>query len=295
MKSKLLFLILAMCFTFGAGGLVAQQRQPTNVQPAATNSGSTPSAGEINRIVAAFSRKETEFQQGLSQYAFKRELTLQTIGFGGQVSGEYRRDSSFTLSESGERREKIIHFPMPTLKEISLTVEDLEDFGGVNAFALEARKISLYNFTYAGKERIDDLDLYVFDVAPKTLPDPKKISERFFQGRIWVDVQDLQIVKTRGKGVPEGKQRFPIVETYREQIDGRFWFPTYAYVDDQLVFEDGNVVHLRMKIKYTDYQLPKGRLVIIEDDGDEPEPPAATTNPQTPPAPRPQPSPQKKP
>lgn len=304
MMRKFYLLALGLCFVaLGTNATAQQQQRPsapatTTTTPtvAVQNSGSM-SAAEVNRIVHAFSAKETEFQQALTQYVFKREVTVQTVGFGGQVSGEYRRDSSFTLSGSGERSEKILYFPMPTLTELSLTAEDLEDFGGVNAFALEAKKINFYNFTYAGKERIDDLDLFVFDVAPKTLPDPKRISERFFQGRIWVDAQDLQIVKTRGKGVPEGKQRFPIVETYREQIDGRFWFPTYAYVDDQLVFDGGQVVHMRMKIKYTEYQLPKGRLVIIEDDGDAPAPPAATTNPQTPTqtAPRPQPSPQKKP
>ena len=67
------------------------------------------------------------------------------------------------------------------------------------------------------------------------MPDPKKTKERLFSGRIWVDDQDLQIVKTKGKGVPETKNnKFPTVETYREHIDGRYWFPTYSYADEEL-------------------------------------------------------------
>ncbi|MDQ3820758.1 MAG: energy transducer TonB, partial [Acidobacteriota bacterium] len=140
-----------------------------------------------------------------------------------------------------------------------------EDLGGVNPFALEASKIDQYNFTYVGKEKIDELDLYVFDVAPKVMPDPKKTKERFFVGRIWVDDRDLQIVKSKGKGVPETKDnKFPTVETYREQIDGRYWFPTYSYADDTLTFGNGNVLHIRMKVTYTDFVKGHATVTITE-------------------------------
>src|SRR5213075_858395 len=131
--------------------------------------------------------------------------------------------------------------------------------------ALEAAMINRYNFKYAGKERIDELNLYVFDVSPKVMPDPKKTKDRFFVGRIWVDDQDLQIVKAKGKAVPETKtNKFPIVETYREQIDGKFWFPTYVYADDDLIFDNGTDVRIRMRVKYTDYKVGRGRVTIRE-------------------------------
>src|SRR5258706_16271191 len=117
---------------------------------------------------------------------------VQSSGWGRQVTGDYDRVSLFTLGDQGTRFEKINCFPMPTLTEINITAQDLEDLGGVNPFALEASKLSSYNFKYVGKEKIDELDLYVFDVGPKVAPDPKKVKERFFQGRIWVDTQDLQ-------------------------------------------------------------------------------------------------------
>jgi hypothetical protein len=220
-------------------------------------------AVDVNRIVRAFTAKETEFRRALNNYTFTRDAVIQTIGWGGQVTGEYDRTSQFVFNDAGERFERITRFPIPTLTEISFTQEDLEDLGGVQPFALEASKINLYNFTYVGREKVDELETYVFDVAPKVMP--KKVSERYFQGRVWVDADDLQIVKVKGKGVPEGKQRFPTFETYREQIDGKYWFPTYTYADDDLVFADGQTVHLRMKVKYTDFKPFRGRVRVIEE------------------------------
>ena len=130
-----------------------------------------------------------------------------------------------------------------------------------------------------GREKVDELGTYVFDVAPKVVP--KKVSERFFQGRVWVDDQDLQIVKVKGKGVPEGKQRFPTFETYREQIDGKYWFPTYTYADEKLTFSNGYVVHIRSRIRFTDFARARGSVKIIEE-GEPGEPDAKPTPTPTP-------------
>jgi hypothetical protein len=236
------------------------QQPQTSAQTSSTAEGSQ----DVASIIRAFTAKETEFRQALSEYAFNRDAVIQTIGMGGQVTGEYRRVSQFVFTDSNERFEKITFFPMPTLTELTFTKEDLDDLGGVQPFALEASKINQYDFRYVGKERIDELDTYVFDVAPKVLP--KKVSERFFEGRIWVDDQDLQIVKVRGRGVPQGDQRFPIFETYRQQIDGRYWFPTYTSSDDELVFPKGQTVHIRMLVRYTDYKRFGSKVKVIEID-----------------------------
>jgi len=219
---------------------------------------------DVPAIISAFTRKETEFRQALNQYAFKRDATVQTIGMGGQITGEYHRVSQFVFDDQGKRYEKITFFPMPTLTEISVTQEDLEDLGGIQPFALEAAKLDQYDFNYVGPEHVDELDTYVFDVRPKIMPNPEKSKERFFQGRVWVDARDLQIVKVKGKGVPEGKQRFPLFETYREQIDGRYWFPTYTYADDNLVFPNGQTAHVRMLVRYSDFQRFSSKVRITE-------------------------------
>lgn len=235
------------------------------------NSGSL-SQGEVDRIIKNFTAKEGQFRQALNLYSFKRDAIIQSLGMGGQITGEYHRVSYFTFDDQGNRYEKISYFPMPSTPAQMVTQEDLDDLGGIEPFALEPSKIPQYNFKYVGKEKIDELSLYVFDVSPKVMPDAKKTKERFFIGRVWVDDQDLQIVKTKGKGVPETKtNKFPTVETYREQIDGRYWFPTYSYADEELLFENGDPLHIRMKVRYSDFAPARADVKIIEiDDPDAP-------------------------
>lgn len=228
-----------------------------------TNVTAASDVPDANKIIQAFTIKEGEFRRALNSYSFKRDALIQSIGMGGQVIGEYHRVSNFTFDDQGNRFEKITFFPMPSMPEV--TTEDVEDLGGIEPFALEPSKIPQYNIRYVGKEKIDELNLYIFDVAPKVIPDPKKSKERLFVGRVWVDDQDLQIVKTKGKGVPETKNnKFPTVETYREHIDGRYWFPTYSYADEELVYENGSTLHVRMKVRYTDFAPARATLKVTE-------------------------------
>ena len=193
MKKRLLnrFLTFAalafVTFVLMTHGVSAQVETVTSVTPA-----------EADRIIASFTRKEAEFRTALNQYSFKRDALLQSIGMGGQVIGEYHRVSTFTFDDQGNRYEKINFFPMSSMSEV-VTQEDIDDLGGIEPFALEPSKIARYDIKFVGKEKIDELNLFVFDVAPKVIPDPKKTKERLFVGRVWVDDRDLQIVKTREK------------------------------------------------------------------------------------------------
>jgi hypothetical protein len=288
-------LFLALAALLCASSAAAQkQTPPAAAGPSIVNRSGAPE--DVERIVRTFMQKEAEFRKALNEYGFHREAILQTIAWGGQISGEYLRISRFVFDDSGNRFEKILKFPVPTMSELQITAEDLEDFGGVQSFALESSKMNEYNFAYIGKEKLDELDTYVFDVTPKILSDQARLKalkaskkpERFFQGRIWVDDRDFQIVKSRGKGVPEFEQRFPTFESYREQIDGKYWFPTYSYADDELTFKTGQSVHLRMRIKFTDFERLRGRASVVEqgteskDKNDEPAKPTPTPPAQKP-------------
>lgn len=263
MKKLEIFLYVFAVFCFSAISISAQ----------------TPAIGknelsqsEIDRIVKKFTDNEAMFRQALNEYAYDRSATIQSIGMGGQITGVYRRDSFMTFKDTGERIEKISYNPVSTLTEISVSAEDIDNLGGVNPFAIEPKYVSNYNFAYLGKEKIDELDLYVFDVTPKTLPNPKKSSQKFFSGRIWVDDRDLMIVKSKGKALPEGEdmrgqeQRFPIMETWRESIDGKYWFPAYSSSNDELVFDSGQSVKLKIVVKYTKYRLGRSEVKILDDD-----------------------------
>ena len=248
---------------------------------ALSNSGD-PSPAEVDRIIKTFTAKESQFRKALTEYSFKRDAVLQSLGMGGQVTGEYHRVSYFTFDDAGNRFEKISYFPMPSFGAV--TQEDLDDLGGIQPFALDPSKIPMYDFKYVGREKIDELDLYVFDVSPKVMPDAKKTKERFFKGRVWVEDQGFQIVKTKGKGVPETKvNKFPTVDTYREQIDGQNWFPTYSYADEELVFDGGNTLHVRMQVRYSDFVKARAKVKIIEIEN----PDAPTKEPKPVPTPTP--------
>lgn len=244
------------------------------------------SQAEINRIIKTFTDNEEEFREALKNYVFNRTAIVQSVGLGGNITGEFRRDSFMTFSSNGGRFEKIEFAPISTLRDLIITPEDLEDLGGVNPFALEPAYVNQYNFNYIGAEKVDDLDLYVFDVAPKVIPDPKKSKQRLFIGRVWVDQRDLQIVKSKGKAVPETKQnKFPIVETWRENVDGKYWFPSVSMVrgsDGELVFDNGQVLRMRMRVTYKNYRQGRSDVKILDEDVIVDEEPTPTPTPKKP-------------
>jgi hypothetical protein len=235
---------------------------------------------EIDRIVSKFTRNEKLFRSALNVYAFNRNATIQTVGMGGQITGTYHRESFMTFDSAGNRIEKILLFPVSTLTEITVSQADIENLGGLDPFAIEPSNIDKYKFTYLGKEKIDELNLFVFDVAPKVIPKAEKNGLRLFSGRIWVDDQDLLIVKSKGKAVPEWKdERFPTIETWRENIDGKYWFPTFSSSDDELVFRNGQVVKIKVRVKYTNYSVGRTDIKIIDEEEDLPATPAPVKKP----------------
>jgi len=222
---------------------------------------------EIDRVIKAVTANESEFRSALSNYVFSRNATLQIIGMGGQVTGSYVRNSFLNLTPEGKRFEKIIYAPVATTPPGFVTPEDLEDLGGINPFALDPSVITQYNFNFLGTEKIDELDLYVFEVSPKVTPNPKKSKLRLFTGRIWVDQTDLQIVKSKGKAVPETKEnKFPVVETWRENVDGKYWFPSFATSDDELVFDNGSVTKIKLRVKFANYRQGRSDVKIIDEE-----------------------------
>ena len=225
---------------------------------------------EIDRIIKRLTKNEDDFRFALSNYVFNRSATIQTVGLGGLITGTYRRDSFMTFTKEGKRFEKITYHPVSTIRSMRITPADIEDLGGVNPFAINPSEVSNYSFSYIGKQRIDELNLHVFDVRPRTLPKFSKTKKRFFRGRIWVDDEDFMIVKSKGKGVPEDKNnKFPIVETWRINVDGKYWFPAYSYANDELVFGSGQVVKMKMKVLYENYKQGRSEVIILDDDSED--------------------------
>ena len=259
-------IILALAFVLNLSFWPARQpiaaQGQTNTQTAAK-----PGAGKTlppEEIIKQFTTRESELAETWREYAYKQESRVQVLGPANTVSGELYEVSEFVFNDAGKRVQRILKAPPSTLGQSGLefTAEDKDALINLQPFALTSRELPNYTLSYVGKEKVDDLSTYVFDVLPKVMGNQKelrrmegqKLEGKFFQGRIWVDDQDLQVVKVKGKVVPEFKQRFPTFETYRENIDGRYWFPTYTYSDDTLFFPKGGSAHVRMVVKYKEYR-----------------------------------------
>ncbi len=259
-RAFLLGVLLAFSPVAGAGRVGNQEK---------ASAPQTVDGVPVEEIIRKFAENESRLRQEFKNFLFRQDITVQTLGPRRIVTGEFRRVSEIIVNDRGEREERIVYFPLPTLRDIVITQYDFADFAGIQPFALGLEDLPKYVVTYVGRERIDEIETYVFDVRPRRPPDPKKMHERYFQGRIWVDTVDLMIVKVEGKGLPEDREnKFPRFETYRENIEPGLWFPTYTYADDVLDFPSGSV-HVRMVIRYTNYRRFTGKIEI----GDiEPEP-----------------------
>ncbi|HWO00527.1 MAG TPA: hypothetical protein VNS63_14805 [Blastocatellia bacterium] len=221
--------------------------------------GSQPGPEEIIR---RFTAGETQNKIARNNYTFTQDIDIMTIGAGGSITGRMRRTSDIVFDDRSNRIERITFFPPSSLTEVSLTQEDMQDLAGVQPFALTTDDLPKYQIDYIGKEKIDELTTYLFDVKPKQIIK----GERYLRGKIWVDDRDLQIVKVAGQAVPEvNNQKFPHFESYRENIDGRYWFPTYVYADDVLEFKKGPSVHLRVVVRYTNYKKFGGKIRVADE------------------------------
>jgi hypothetical protein len=214
-------------------------------------------------IIRKFADKEEEFRKAREGYIYRQTVRIEVLTLdGGRTGEEYFMISDILFDDKGRRVEKVVKSPPSTLRSIILMPEDLADIQNIYPFVLNSSHIGKYNVTYLGKEKVDELDTYVFDVSPKTI----EKEDRYFEGKIWVDDHDLQIVKTYGKTVYQVTRknkdaRFPRFETYRENIDGKYWFPTYTKADDVLQFPTGNV-RVREIVKYENYKKFEAEVKI---------------------------------
>lgn len=222
--------------------------------------GNDPSQAQIDDIIQKFAAKEAAFAKARDNYTYRQTVRIQELNDQGQTTGRWEMVSDIVFNSDGKRTEHVVRSPVPDLHELILTPEDMEDLKSVQPFVLTTDQLPKYLIRYLGRQKVDEIGTYVFAVKPKKIEG----KDRYFQGEIWVDDQELQIVKTYGRGVgTENRkgQQFPKFETYREQIDGKFWFPTYTIANDTLHFKDSDV-RMRQTVKYEDYKQFKSDSTI---------------------------------
>ncbi len=225
-------------------------------------------------IIRKFAAKETEFQEALNHYTYRRTARVQTLDDDNKVDGEYYEVDDVIFDSSGRRTEKVVFAPGSSLQRVMMSPSDFQDIQHGYPFVLTAQDIPAYDVKYVGRQKVDEVDCYVFEVSPKQIEKGK----RYLDGRIWVDSQDLQIVVTDGRMVPDdtrkGKEDLhPPFMTWRAQIDGHYWFPVYTKGEGVLHFAGGSGymaqdVHMRDIIKYSDYKRFGSTSKIIYDGQD---------------------------
>ena len=220
-----------------------------------------PTEPELQRIIEKFSEKESEFLLARERYTYRQTLRVEDFDGGGTSGGRYDLVSDIIFTTAGKRTERVVRAPVSTIKFVTFSPEDEQDIRSVQPFVLNSKELPKYHVRYLGREKLDEIETLAFAVKPKEMVP----GERYFSGIAWVDEQDLQIVKTYGRATGKLKkgndQRFPKFETFREQIDGKYWFPVLTRADDTLYFED-SVVRLKMRVKYEDYKQFKGQSTI---------------------------------
>jgi len=234
-----------------------------------------PPQSQVSEIVAKFAAKEADFRRARGNYTYRQTARVLDLDDSGGTVGKWEEVTDIVFTPEGKRSEKVVRAPVETLKNFNMDPGDLQDLRDVQPFVLTTDELPRYYIRYLGHEQLDEIPCYVFAVKPKKL-DP---GHRYFQGEIWVDDKDLQIVKTYGRGVGLLKKgsdnQYPKFETYREQIDGKYWFPTYTIANDTLQFKE-NTARIKMTVRYEDYKQFRSEVNIkfgdeVKDDPKKPE------------------------
>jgi hypothetical protein len=265
-----------LALLLGGSFALAAAQEKDSFTPMALDAGfgrmdiSAPSIAP-EEIIKQFAAKESQFQQALNHYTYRRVVRVQTLDDDNKVDGEYYQVDDVIFDITGKRSEKVVYAPESSLQRIMMSPTDFQDILHGFPFVLTAEDIGQYDLKYVGKQKVDEVDCYVFDVSPKAIVKGK----RYLLGRIWVDATDLQIVVTNGRMIPDDTRKgsedlhAPFM-TWRQQVDGHYWFPVYTKGEGILHFSGGHGymaedVHIRNTVKYSDYKQFGSTSKIIYD------------------------------
>lgn len=229
-----------------------------------------PPAGlTVDQIITKFAARESVFDEARRDYGFRQDVKVQTLDDNGKVDGEYEQTTDISYDPAGKRVEEVVYAPANSLTRIMMSPADFSDIEHRLPFVLTTADLPDYDITYLGRQKVDDVDTYVFQAGPKVI----EKNRRYFQGKVWVDQQDDQIVLIDGKNVPDdvrpGKEDLsPPFTTYYEQVDGDYWFPTYTKGEGMLNFAGGTGymsqnVHIRQIVTYTNYRRFRSKSRVI--------------------------------
>src|ERR1700687_2808355 len=254
------FLAVAALLAFAMVSARAQEAGPMRPTAPATlpvplpvNKPEPPSVPP-EEIIRRFAAKEDEMLRASLGYGFQKSVRLEEIGPDNKVAGQVEIVTQQFVAPDGRRYEKPVRRSASTLQYLQAERGDADLIASTPLFPLTTSQLSRYEITFQGKQPLDELSAYIFAVKPRSLDR----AHAYFSGVVWVDEQDMVIVKTIGKWVMETGDvtspmlPFTVFETYRQQVGKNLWFPAYSRSDETI--PDGNgTLPIRVIIRWTDY------------------------------------------
>jgi hypothetical protein len=207
-----------------------------------------------DNLAKLVAHRETETEAERNEYTYRQTVTLEELDDHGGMRGIYKEVRDIIFSPKHERSENLMGQPQNSLKFLILTPEDFRDIREIQPLVLTEDRLWNYEAKFRGEETIDDMDCWVLQVRPRQILGDL----RFFDGTLWIDKKEYNIVRMEGKAVPQiitmkSENLFPRFTTIRKPIDGKHWFPIYTYADDTLHFRSGPLRE-RLRISYSDYK-----------------------------------------
>jgi hypothetical protein len=207
------------------------------------------------QIIKNFAQKEDEYLAARPQFAYRKSIRIQEFAPNGAPTGEYTATYDALRTADGKTYEKAVSAPQSTLEALQFEPDDVQLLFRLPPFPLTTAQLSKYVLQFLGTEKVDEVDCYIFQANPKAL----ERQHSYFDGVIWVDQKYLEVVKTYGKWITDLGEVHPptlpfsMFETYRENVDGKYWFPNYSRSDATVKLNDRDVP-VRVTIKWSNFK-----------------------------------------
>ncbi len=200
-------------------------------------------------IIKRFSTKEADSKKAFDTSDYQFTLKIVEYDPDGSAAGDAQLVSKIYFKPDGLRYGGIIEQPDASLKRVNFSLVDLQDLAAPQLFPLTPDKLDKYEITYIGPDKVDEITAFLFSIKPQRL----ERRERYFEGLVWVDDRDFEIVKTYGKYVSEviHEELFPMLEAYREVVNG-VRLPTFVRAEGYV--HNKNVeTKLRLTLRFADF------------------------------------------
>ena len=123
-----------------------------------------PTGITVAQIIEKMGKREAQFAAARLQYIFRQSVKVDTISEDtGRPDGEYQQVADITFDKDNRRAEHVVFAPQNTLERVIMTPTDFDEIVNRQPFILTTEQLPQYDLTYLGRQKVDDLDTYVFD------------------------------------------------------------------------------------------------------------------------------------